>query len=727
MKEKKLKNFIIKNPAVRTCILAAFFLVVQNSFTQDVTLEYIFQDTNIINPRPSLKFINPASNKIYYYADEDFDGKLSLFDYNYTTGETFKYSDTGESASEFRILPNGDALSIIGGDVYISKNFTTTREFNKDIRLTETDEYEYSPEFTGNIAIYRRGGNYFLKIFDNTKAVSKELKLTTDESDSISYQILAMTEEMKTQPVLRLLFARYDNTSKKEVLFPDYMDEYVKFRKSKRGVSKVKLLEYEIMPAGKNDSLFIIMNEIAYPDTIRLSTNYVVYSPDAKSLVLDAETLDRHNRKFFNYDLTTKQVKEIYSETEYAWFERHNNSTRFISENEILFESETAGYNNLYKINRDGTGLTNIAAGSFTVLESAADRKNRKIYFSANKEQPYNYFIYETDFEGSEPKQITSDTGDVEDLKLSPAGDYLFYTHSYITQPNELYGLKLNDYSSTRITFTTSPKFSEISWNLPEIITFQNEEDGTLIYGFVYKPKNFNPKKKYPLICFAHGAGYLQNVTLGFSPYRDNFMVNTFLTSQDFVILDIDFRASMGYGKEHRNKTYRNLGYWEISDYISGINYLSGRGLIDKENIGIYGGSYGGFITLMSLFKHPEIFKAGVSLRAVSNWENYFRSNWWYTLARLGNLNEDGIKQYYELSSPYTYAENLQGHLLMTHGMLDDNVYFQDMVQLTQKLIENKKDFDVMIYPNESHGFHLQTSWLDQYKRIWKWFERYLK
>lgn len=726
-----MKNFTINKSVIKTCknlFTALLLLLAIKSFSQDVTLEYIFQDTNIINPRPSLKFIIPHANKIYYYADEDFDGKLSLFDFNYLTKETFKYSDTGESASEFKILPNGDALCIIKGDVFISKNFTVTREFTKDTRLTETDEYEYSPEFTGNIVIYRRGGNYFLKIFDSIKAVSKELKLTTDESDSVSYQILAMTDEIKTGTSLRLLFARYDNTSRKEILFPDYMDEYVTVKESKRGVSKVKLLEYEIInTANKSDSLFIKVNEISYPDTVRLSTNYADYSPDAKSLILDAETLDRHNRKLFNYDINTKQVREIYSESEYAWFERHNNSTRFISDNEILFEAETSGYNNLYKLNRDGTGLTKIAVGSFTVLESAADRKKRKIYFSANKEQPYNYFIYETDFDGTEPKQITSDTGDVEDLKLSPAGDYLFYSHSYITKPNELHSLKLEDYFSSQITFTTSPKFSEIKWNLPEIITFQNEEDGTLIYGFVYKPKNFNPKKKYPLICFAHGAGYLQNVTLGFSPYRDNFMVNTFLTSQDFVILDIDFRASMGYGKEHRNKTYRNLGYWEVSDYISGINYLSNKGLIDKEKVGIYGGSYGGFITLMALFKHPEIFKAGVSLRAVSNWENYFRSNWWYTLARLGNLNEEEIKQYYKLSSPYTYAENLQGHLLMTHGMLDDNVYFQDMVQLTQKLIENKKDFEVMIYPRESHGFYLQTSWLDQYKRIWKWFERYLK
>jgi dipeptidyl aminopeptidase/acylaminoacyl peptidase len=183
----------------------------------------------------------------------------------------------------------------------------------------------------------------------------------------------------------------------------------------------------------------------------------------------------------------------------------------------------------------------------------------------------------------------------------------------------------------------------------------------------------------------------------------------------------------MGYGKDFRNKTYRNMGYWEVSDYISGINYLSSMGIIDKDRVGIYGGSYGGFITLMSMFRHSEIFKAGVALRAVSSWKNYFYSNWWYTLARLGDYNNDDVKQYYEQSSPVTYSDGLQGHLLMIHGMLDDNVFFQDFVQLTQKLIESKKDFDIMMYPKENHGFYIQTSWLDEYKRIWRWFEKYLK
>ncbi|MCC7157908.1 MAG: hypothetical protein IT281_00045, partial [Ignavibacteria bacterium] len=128
---------------IQLCIALLFFILPASSIlSQEHTLDYIFQDTNIINPRPSLKFINTASSKIFYYADDDFDGSLSTFDQNYITGETYKYSDTGDSPSEYVILSNGNAISVIKGDVYLSRNFTTSREFSRDLQLTFTDEYE---------------------------------------------------------------------------------------------------------------------------------------------------------------------------------------------------------------------------------------------------------------------------------------------------------------------------------------------------------------------------------------------------------------------------------------------------------------------------------------------------------------------------------------------------------------------------------------------------------
>lgn len=709
------------------------FFCTQLIYSQNVSLEYIFQEPNIINPRPALKFINTYSNKVYYYADDDYNGSLSLFDYNYKTNEYYKYSDTVQIASEFVIMPNGNAICIIEGDIYISKNFVNTRAFSKDFQITFSDEYEYSPIALEEAVIYRKRGNYYFKKYDTLQNNTlqnnhNELAITNDESDSVSYQILAISKKSvkDTACITRLLIARYNNSEKIGILIPDYTGKFVKAETKKRGISRVNLYECCIIES-KKDSLAVIRNEIIFHENIRYSTAYADYSPDGTRLILDSETLDRKQRKLFVYNTKSKTLNEIYSEIDTAWFERHDNATRFIDSNLIIFESEISGYNNIYKINSDGSGLLNLTAGNFTVMSSSADINSGKIYFTANSDKPYIYNIYSAEISDGKITQHTFLKGECEDLIIAPDEKKIFFYYSELTSPREIYSLDTENHTVQQITNTISPLFKNVKWKLPELIKFQNEEDNEVIYGFVYKPDNFNPQKKYPLICFAHGAGYLQNVTFGFSPYQDNFMVNTFFTQNGYIILDLDFRGSKGYGKNFRNKTYRNLGRWEVSDYTSGINYLNKLGFIDINKVGIYGGSYGGFITLYSLFTKPDIFKTGAALRAVSNWKIYFYSNKWYTLARLGYLDSAGIDYYYDISSPITYSSNLQGSVLLTHGMLDDNVFFQDMVQLTQKLIDEKKDFEVMIYPMESHGFYRQSSWLDQYKRIFNWFERKLK
>jgi dipeptidyl aminopeptidase/acylaminoacyl peptidase len=381
----------------------------------------------------------------------------------------------------------------------------------------------------------------------------------------------------------------------------------------------------------------------------------------------------------------------------------------------------------LYTISSDGTGLTKAAGGDYTILESVIDGKNNVLYFIANIGNPAEYGIYKTDMSGSNnPERLTSLKGDYQDMVISRDGNYLFYEYSYINKPNELYSLDISTQKETQVTNTISPKFTSINWAIPEQISFTNQEDRQQVYAYLYKPENFSPKKKYPLICFVHGSGYLQEVTEGYSPYGDNFMVNTFLVSNGYLVLDVDYRGSAGYGRDFRNKTYRSIGYWEVSDYMSGIDYLDKQGIINKDKVGIYGGSYGGFITLMAAFRHPEYFKAAVSLRAVSDWKIYYNSNLWFTLPRLGYLNENS-KPYYEQSSPITYADELQIPLLITHGMMDDNVFFLDAAHLIQKLIDSKKDFEVMMYPKENHSFRLQADWLDQYKRIFNFFEKHLK
>ena len=190
-----------------------------------------------------------------------------------------------------------------------------------------------------------------------------------------------------------------------------------------------------------------------------------------------------------------------------------------------------------------------------------------------------------------------------------------------------------------------------------------------------------------------------------------------------YAVLDIDYCGSAGYGRDWRTAIYRHMGGKDLNDQVDGAKYLIEKLGVNPQHIGIYGGSYGGFLTLMALFSTPGVFEAGAALRSVTDWAHY---NHDYTAEILNEPFNDSIA--YKQSSPIYFASGLQGHLLMCHGVVDENVHFQDIIRLTQRLIELKKEnWELAVYPVEDHGFVESTSWTDECKRIFKLFEAYLK
>jgi len=217
-------------------------------------------------------------------------------------------------------------------------------------------------------------------------------------------------------------------------------------------------------------------------------------------------------------------------------------------------------------------------------------------------------------------------------------------------------------------------------------------------------------------VVFIHGAGYLQDAHAGWSYYFHEFMFHTFLTRRGYVVLDMDYRASAGYGRDWRTAIYRQMGHPELEDLQDGVDWLVGHQDVDRARVGVYGGSYGGFLTLMALFRKPDLFAAGAALRPVTDWSDYNQD---YTGAILNNPEID--PEAYERSSPIEYAAGLAKPLLICHGMVDDNVFFVDSVRLAQRLIElGKQDFQIAPYPVESHAFERPSSWLDEYRRIYR-------
>ena len=265
-----------------------------------------------------------------------------------------------------------------------------------------------------------------------------------------------------------------------------------------------------------------------------------------------------------------------------------------------------------------------------------------------------------------------------------------------------------------QITHSTSKEFAAYKWREPEVVKIKGS-DGIEFYARIYK--NAETKNK-PAVIFVHGAGYLQNAHNYWSNYHREYMFHNFLVDNGFTVLDIDYRASEGYGRDYRTAIYRNMGGRDLQDHLDGKDYLVKELGIDSTKIGIYGGSYGGFITLMAMMKTPGEFPCGAALRSVTDWAHY---NHEYTSNILNHPATD--PEAYKQSSPIYYAENLKGKLIMLHGMVDDNVQFQDVVRLSQRFIElGKENWELAVFPVEAHGFKESYSWNDEYRRIYELF-----
>jgi len=462
------------------------------------------------------------------------------------------------------------------------------------------------------------------------------------------------------------------------------------------------------------------------PEPRPVEVSGLAWSEDGSQLAVMLRSRDNKDRWIATWDAASRKLKSRHRLTDPAWINWDFNVQGWLKDNETLyFLSEEGGWSRLYLLSTK-TGKTRplTPEGRFEVGEPVRSWDGRTIYYQANVQHPGNYDVWRVDVATGKTEQLTH-LGGLTAFELSPNEDRLLLTHSGTTRPDELYIQPAQPAEEAQpVTQTRTAAFLAEDWAVPEVVPIPSTHGApAAIYSRIYTPKDFAAAKKYPAVMFVHGAGYLHNVHYGWSSYFREFMFHTLLTRHGYVVIDMDYRASAGYGRAWRTAIYRQMGYPELEDLQDGVAWLVAHKSVDPKRVGVYGGSYGGFMTYMALFRSPDLFAAGAALRPVSDWTYY---NDEYTSNILNRPEED--PDAYTKSSPIEYVAGLRNPLLICDGMLDDNVFFQDNVRLVQRLIELKKEnFETAIYPVESHGFVQPTSWLDEYRRIFKLFERYLK
>lgn len=434
---------------------------------------------------------------------------------------------------------------------------------------------------------------------------------------------------------------------------------------------------------------------------------------------------DNKDRWIVLYDSNKLKFDVVDRQRDEAWIGgpgilSYSQNLAWINAESFYYQSEKTGYSHLYVYNLKQNKSSALTSGNYEVQEVRLSNDKESFYISTNEEHPGITHYYKLRIKTKAKTQLTKERGGHQ-VFLSPDEKAMAILYSNSTSPWELY-VQPNSPKALKkqITQSTTEEFESYDWREPEMVTFENR-NGKTIHARVYNPEVQHPNR--PAVVFVHGAGYLQNVHYWWSSYHREYMFHNMLADMGYVVIDIDYTASKGYGRDIRTGIYRHMGGEDLTDQVDGVKYLVDNYNVNPSNVGIYGGSYGGFITLMALFNEADVFKSGAALRSVTDWAHY---NHGYTSNILNLPYEDPIA--YEQSSPIYFADGLKGNLLMAHGVIDVNVQFQDIVRLSQRLIELEKDnWELAVYPLEDHGFVHTTSWIDEYKRILKLFETTLK
>ena len=461
--------------------------------------------------------------------------------------------------------------------------------------------------------------------------------------------------------------------------------------------------------------------EVDSSKTKRLLFSFGPYwSGDGRYAVLEVRTRDNKDRWLARLHPETGDLTVLDRQHDEAWiagpgiswFGGGSDGGWLPDNRRFFFQSEATGYSHLYTVDVETGSVTPLTEGEFEVFDPHLSRDGRMWYFTSSQVSPHVRHFYRMPVDGGTPMQLTAMDGN-NAAALNPDGDVMALRHSFTTRPPEIFLQALQD-EPVRITHSQTGQWLAYNWRVPETIRFE-ASDGAMVPAHLFVPENPNGAA----VLFVHGAGYLQNVHNWWSGYFREYMFHNLLTDLGYTVMQVDFRASAGYGRDWRTAIYRHMGGRDLQDYVDASRYLNATYGIDPERTAIYGGSYGGFITLMALFTEPEHFGAGAALRSVTDWAHY---NHVYTSNILNTPATDSLA--YARSSPINFAEGLEDPLLMPHGMIDLNVQFQDIVRLAQRLIElGKENWELAVYPIEGHGFQEPDSWTDEYRRILKLIE----
>lgn len=509
----------------------------------------------------------------------------------------------------------------------------------------------------------------------------------------------------------KIAYLRFDESNVPSFLLTEYdgglYPTYSSFKYPKAGEpnSKVSLHIYDLATQKTID--------VAIKDTAEYYIPRFKWSPDGNLCFFK---LNRHQN-----DLSVYKVNATSGEQQ-LWFREKNPSYvevapgtdvmdnfLFLANGNAIGLSEEDGFNHIYQYNANGTKKQLTKGGWEVTKLYGVDEKRSLIYYQSTEESPLQRHIYVVDVKGANKKCLTLTQG-WNDAEFSATFDYFILTHSTINSPSDI---TVYDYTGRKqrdLVSNASLREKQRNCNVSDVEFFKfTTSDNTLLNGWMIKPQNMQPNKKYPVLMYVYGGPASQEAVDQWNTF--DYWWFQMLAQQGYIVACVDGRGTGGRGESFKKCTYKQLGKWEANDQIEAAKWLGKQSYIDAARIGIFGWSYGGYMSLLAILKGNDVFKSAIAVAPVTNWKWYDSI---YTERFLQTPEEN--KGGYENNSPINFADRLKGNLLIVHGDADDNVHYQNTAEMVKALVDANKQFDFMAYPNKNHGiaggytrYHLYT------------------
>jgi dipeptidyl-peptidase-4 len=701
---------------ILNCLLYTFvYFPVAANPVEGLTVERIFGESSLLETIPSgIQWLGNSKGVTYLETRDEGEGETEYFVFQSVAKGTKsvicipdtaavpedlrKSEDTRFEIGSYSWDRRGDrAAFVFGGDL-----FTLERKNGRIVRRTKTGGEEQNPSFSpdGKKIAYTRDNDLYVIALDN----HDEIRLTQSGCDTVLNGILdwVYMEELFTRGNKKsfywskdsrlISFLQIRETSVPRIPIVNWMTihpEYELQRYPKAG-DPVPVVRVGIVAADGGE---IVWADVDTRDNSYISRLY--WLGDSRGVAIEKLNRNQDNLTLYFADAGNGAVSVVFEETEKAWVLPNYIKHYYEKKRQFVWGSERSGHLHLYLYNMDGSLIRQLTSGDWEVtsLEGVNESKGR-IYFVANESNVLERHLYEVSDKGGEIRRITSGNG-YHRVVMSPDNKYFIDRFSTEKRPTvvSVYDIKGN--RKFEIADSQTPELAAMDRPEPEFLKFKSAA-GLEYYCAITKPADFNPLQKYPVIVYTYGGPNAQIVRRGWST---SGLWHSLMAENGYIVFSLDGRGSYGRGKQWEDHILTNLGRYELEDQLAGVGYLQTLPYVDADRIGIWGWSYGGYMTLMALFKAPDIFKAGVAVAPVTDWRLYDAI---YTerYMKLPADNEDGYRE----SSPIHFVDGFEGKLLVMHGDADDNVHAQHTFQLAEKMIDAGKDFDLMIYPRKTHG-----------------------